>query len=310
MTRGSLLAALLLAGAAAACDDDPTGTVPPAPIDPATAPRVSVDRFSPAASTIFDRTAIPGLPAAGAAIDMDQGPFITHGLGPAGQQVWYYNFDVQPDVPAPFYVFLFEGTTTAVPNQLPVIDLLPGEPGYSDFRRIIRVYVPAGYVANTVTSLAGINNPAFRLEPTDVVINYPVVPEGSTADLGVGGGPTPLRQGWYKSQAFFYFAFEEAILHAALPAGQVPFAPIFVTFAINPGQPGGGPASGFLTEPGTDQTHNVVPVLPGTPGYTPLWDVIAYDNADFADVFDFGSAVAATLLGSQGLVNCPVVRIQ
>ncbi|HET9275922.1 MAG TPA: hypothetical protein VFN96_07625 [Gemmatimonadales bacterium] len=310
MTRRSLLAALLLAGAAAACDDDPTGTVPPVPIDPATAPRASVDRFSPAASTIFDRTAIPGLPAAGAAIDMDQGPFITHGLGPAGQQVSYYNFDVQPDDPAPFYVFLYEGTTTAVPNQLPVIDLLPGEAGYSDFRRIIRVYVPAGYVANTVTSLPGINNPAFRLEPTDIVVNYPVVPEGSTADLGVGGNATPLRQGWYKSQAFFYFAFEEALLRAPLPNGKVPVAPIYVSFTINPGQPGGGPASGFLTEPGTDQTHNVVSALPADATYSPLWDVIAYDRADFAAVFDLGSAVVATLLGSQGLVNCPVVRVQ
>jgi hypothetical protein len=53
-----------------------------------------VDRFSDAAGNLFQRSANPDLPAAGAAIDFDQAPFITQGLGPAGQVVRYYNFDV------------------------------------------------------------------------------------------------------------------------------------------------------------------------------------------------------------------------
>jgi hypothetical protein len=36
-----------------------------------------VDRFSDAAGNLFQRSANPDLPAAGAAIDFDQAPFIT-----------------------------------------------------------------------------------------------------------------------------------------------------------------------------------------------------------------------------------------
>ena len=75
--------------------------------------------------------------------------------------------------------------------------------------------------------------------------------------------------------------------------------------------PGGGPPSGFLTEPGSDQTHNVVAALPPAADYSPLWNVVAYDNADFGLVIDLSSAQAATVLvPSLGLVNCPIVRIQ
>jgi hypothetical protein len=55
-----------------------------------------VDRFSDAAGNLFQRSANPDLPAAGAAIDFDQAPFITQGLGPAGQVVRYYNFGSSP----------------------------------------------------------------------------------------------------------------------------------------------------------------------------------------------------------------------
>lgn len=81
-----------------------------------------------------------------------------------------------------------------------------------------------------------------------------------------------------------------------------------MTFNINPGEPGGGPASGFMREPGTDQTHNVVATLPGDAGYSPLWHVNVYDNAEFDAVTDLSSAQAATLLvDGAGHVNCPIV---
>jgi hypothetical protein len=52
-----------------------------------------------------------------------------------------------------------------------------------------------------------------------------------------------------------------------------PLADIFVTFNVNPGDAGGGPVSGFKTEAGTEQTHNVLTVLPDGAGYSPLWAV-------------------------------------
>lgn len=44
----------------------------------------------------------------------------------------------------------------------------------------------------------------------------------------------------------------------------VPRSPIYVTFNANPGEEGGGPSSGFVTEEGTDQTHNVLAATPAT----------------------------------------------
>lgn len=64
-------------------------------------------------------------------------------------------------------------------------------------------------------------------------------------------------RGWYRGEIVQYFHFGEAPLEAT-PGGLVPTSPIDVTFDVNPEEPGGGPPSGFATEEGTDQTHNVV----------------------------------------------------
>jgi hypothetical protein len=91
----------------------------------------------------------------------------------------------------------------------------------------------------------------------------------------------------------------------------VPLSDILVSFNINPGQDGGGPPSGFMTEPGTSQTHNVVETLPTDDLYSPLWDVDVYDNTDFNSVFDIPSAQAANILATGvALVNCPIVAVE
>jgi hypothetical protein len=287
-----------------ACDDDPMG---PEPLDPDTAPRVSVDRFSDAAAMLFRRSGNAQMPAANAAIDMDQGPFITQGLGPGGEIVRYYNFDVQSTTPAPIFVLFREGESMPVAGQLNIIDVIPGEGGYNDFWQVVRVTVPANYVANTVTSRAEIQAAGYATETTSTIVNCPVVPDGSTADLG--GGADGLTRGWYRGQVVFYFNFGEVPLMTTM-AGAVPTSPIFVTFNVNPDEAGGGPASGFRTESGTMQTHNVIATLPGQTGYSPLWDVRPYDNASFDMVMDLATAQAAPSFGMAALVNCPVVSVQ
>lgn len=117
------------------------------------------------------------------------------------------------------------------------------------------------------------------------------------------------RGGWYRDQVVYYFNFFEADLAPA--AGVVPTSPIYVTFNANPGDPGGGPASGFVTEPGTAQTHNVPATLPGDPGYSPLWAVHIYDNAAFGTVMNLDTASAAKMLEPNGpTVNCPIVSVK
>jgi hypothetical protein len=306
MVRAVTLTATLVA--LAACGDDSTGPQFPAPKDPVTAVRVPIDRFSASAAMLFVRTAENGLPAANAPIDMDTGPFITSGLGPNGERITYYNFDVQPVGPAPIFVLYREGQSTPVQGQLNIVDVIPGEAGYNDFWQVMKVTVPASYVANSITSVDEIRTLGLTVEPTSAIVNCPIVPEGSVARLHIGPS-TGLTLGWYRGQVVSYFNFDEAPL-AATAQGEVPVAPIFVSFTINPDAPGGGAASGFKTEPGSDQTHNVAGALPGGPGYSPLWNVLVYDNAAFASVSDLTTAGQAPQLGSAGIVNCPIVAVE
>ena len=112
----------------------------------------------------------------------------------------------------------------------------------------------------------------------------PVVPDKSRARARLKGEDAKLHRAWYRGQVAKHFSFDEAPL--SVEGGNVPVSPIYVTFNVNPDQPNGGPASGFRTEPNSHQTHNVPATLPGDEGYSPLWLVAVYDNADFASVRD------------------------
>ncbi|SEL59344.1 hypothetical protein [Haloferax larsenii] len=277
--------------------------------DPMSAPRATIDRFSEAAGTLMVRTDENGLPGPDEAIDFDQMPFITQGLGPDGSVVRYYNFDVQTTTPAPIYVLFREGEDTPISGQLNVIDVIPGDEGYNDFWQVHKVTVPESYEANTVTSLADIGDAGYETEATETLVNCPVVPDGSTASMRYDDGDTGLVEGWYKGEVVSYFQFTEVPL--SVSDGSVPLSPIYVAFNVNPGEDGGGPASGFMTEEGSDQTHNVVATVPGDQGYSPLWFVNIYDNAEFGSVSDLDSATDAEQLASgAATVNCPVVSVE
>ncbi|WP_276258745.1 hypothetical protein [Haloglomus litoreum] len=276
------------------------------PTDPASAERVSVDRFSEAAGTLMVRTEENGLPGPDEPVDFDQAPFVTKGLGPDGGHVTYYNFDVQPTTPAPIFVLFREGADTPVEGQLNVIDAVPGDEGYNDFWHVHAVTVPESYEANTVTSRQAIADAGYEVTATDMLVNCPVVPDGSTATMRGGDSDPGLVEGWYRGTVVSYFQFTEAPLTSS--GESVPLSPIWVTFNVNPGEDGGGPPSGFRTEAGSDRTHNVLATVPGQEGYSPLWLVNIYDNADFEAVSDLDSAQAAEVLASgAATVNCPVV---
>jgi hypothetical protein len=283
------------------------------PEDPDTAPEVSVDRFSDAAATLMKRSENPGLPAADDPINYDQGaPFITKGLGPDGQMVEYYNFDVQPTEPAPIYVLFSEGESSPVPDQLNIIDVIPGDNGYNDFWHLHKVTVPEAYEANVVTSLQEIMDKGYDIEATETLVNCPVVPEGSSASKRMGGGNSDLIRGWYKDQVVYYFSFEEKAL-TRTANDMVPLSPIYVTFNVNPdpNDPNSGPPSGFMSEQGNMQTHNVVATIPSDNSYSPLWMVNVYDNADFSNVSNLSTAQSANILATGvANVNCPIVSVQ
>jgi hypothetical protein len=306
MKKSFLAVALLVLG----CSDEMAGKDPDGlgeAKDPATAEVVSVDRFAEGVGMLQVRTADNGLPGPNEPVDFDRAPFITQGFAPDGDVVRYYNFDVQPLVPAPIYVLFREGEDAPVEGQLNIIDVIPGDAGYNDFWNVVKVTVPGGYVANQLASAQAIRDAGYAMESTDMIVNCPVVPRGSTATKRLNGESTALVRGWYKDELVYYFNFGEAALKAQ--SGKVPVSPIYVTFNVNPDQQGGGPASGFVMEEGSEQTHNVVATIPGDAGYSPLWSVSVYDNADFASVVDLASVSAANVLATGvANVNCPVVE--
>ena len=173
----------------------------PSGVNPDTAAKQAVDRFSASAGMLMVRTATNGLPAANAAIDFDKAPFITKGFGPSGNTVDYYNFDVQSTVPAPIYVPMNNGKT--IEGQLNIIEQIPGDAGYNDFWVVNAVEVPADFVANSITSLADIQAKGYAVKPTTNLVNCPVVPEGSTATKRLGSGGKGLVRGWYKGKIVF-----------------------------------------------------------------------------------------------------------
>ncbi len=138
--------------------------------------------------------------------------------------------------------------------------------------------------------------------------SMPVVPDKSHARARLSGEDPGLQSAWYRGQVAKYFSFNEAPLSAA--GTSVPVSPIYVTFNVNPGDKDGGPASGFRAEPNTQQTHNVPATLPGDPGYSPLWLVLIYNNADWPEVHDLKTAQKAkVLVPAAATVNCPIVSI-
>ncbi len=284
------------------------------PKDPNTAARAVVDRFGASAATMFLRDETNGFPGPNDPVDFDQPPFLSRGLGPEGESVRYYNFDVQPTASIPIFVLTREGETGSVPGQPNIVDLIPGDVGYGDFWQMHMVTVPGDYVANTITSLEAITAAGFAIEPTNMIVNCPIVPDGSTAALRMDGASPDLVQGWYRDQIITYFTFVEKLITVDVPetgSVNVPLADVFVSFNINPGETGGGPTSGPMLEPNTDQSHSVFSALPADLGYSPLWIVNVYDNADFDDVRDFATAQSANLIAAEAMiVNCPIVEIE
>lgn len=70
-----------------------------------------------------------------------------------------------------------------------------------------------------------------------------------------------------------------------------------------------GPASCFIVEMGTMQTHNVLATTPSDASYSPMWQVHMVDNAGFAGISNLTTAQSANILNpNAALVNCPTVQ--
>jgi hypothetical protein len=209
--------------------------------------------------------------------------------------VTYYNFNnpvPSPDggatvIPAPIYV-LFYDDGTPVPGQNNIIDVVPGDDGYSDLWQVHQVTVPDDYSANSVRSYAQIVAAGYSVTPLEMYVNCPVVPEGSS----LSGGEPGLTAGWYRGQSVFYFDF------GLNPTAS---APIYVFFYDD-----GMPVAG---------QNNVIDTIPGLPNYSAFWqvhmvtvpdDYVANSATSLMDIMAAGYTITPTDI----LVNCPVEMLE
>jgi len=237
-------------------------------------PTVEVDRFSDLAATFFKRSDEPSLPAANEPIDFDA-DFLRRGIGPNGEAIEFYQFDVRETTPAPVYL-LFDARGDAIAGQLPIFDELPGDAGYNDLRLVQQVTVTErDFRPNSVTSLQDIEAGGYTVVSTELIMNCVVVPDSSVAARRFDGDQSPgLLEGWYRDQIVKYLLFEnpDGGTTAEFAGGGVS-TPIMYAFFDNDTDPSGG----FAVEDGT--THNVAVRLPGQEGYSPLWHCSCSNSA-------------------------------
>jgi hypothetical protein len=225
-----------------------------------------------------------------------------------GRQTFYYDFgsnsatnsDASKVVPAPIFAFATgvdaNGNPQLVAGQHNVIDVLPGQPGYSDLWQVNLVMVPSGYVANTIKSVDDIHKSGYQVTATKMLVNCPVVAPNSTlAEPNPASGSTGTTKGWYRGQEVQYFDF------GASPDFTAPI------FAFATGVDANGNPQLVAGQ------HNVIDALPGDPGYSPFWHV----NLVIVPAGYQANSITSTaqikqsgfkVIEAPKVVNCPVVR--
>lgn len=274
------------------------------------APVAAIDRFAPGVATLFNREApvfnpsvvADILPDANAPIDMDT-HFLVYALGPKGEKVTYYALDISsPTAARAFTVHGEDGEPIA--GQLPILETIPGDAGYNDFVHVQEVHVGNQYVANSLTSVAEIEDMTARgvavLVDKGRVANWPAVPAGTIAERKFDGEPVSGFRAWKNGEVVHFLNFDRQLVLGA--DGSAPASNVSVIFAD-----GMSPAEGFATEADGVQTHNVLQTLPGDDEYSSLWAHQVGRLDGFDTVRDWPTANANFQAKLDIAVNCPIV---
>lgn len=218
-----------------------------------------------------------------------------------GREVRYYDFGTRSPLvdgevlTAPIYAFVYgmngDGSPDFVPDQHNVVDVAPGEEGYSDLWRVNLVTVPADYEANSVKSVGEIMGNEYPVTPTENLVNCPVVPANSVLEVQDG-----LVKGWYDGEPIYYFDF------GSNPVTTAPIY-VFITGMNDQGNPQ------FV-----EDQRNVIDVAPFDEGYSAFWrvnfvtvsgDYTANSFTSLDDILDNDLPITRTDI----VVNCPVVEV-
>jgi hypothetical protein len=215
------------------------------------------------------------------------------------QEVVYYDFGMNSPTSgasvatAPIWAFITgmnaDGTAAFVEGQHNVVDVVPGDAGYSDLWEVMLVTVPGGYEADSLKSREDVENSGYDIMPAGIFVNCPIVPEGTTFEAGES-----LVQGWYRGEPVFYPDF------GPNPNFAIPIW-VFITGMDGDGNPQ------FL-----DGQHNIIDAIPGDAAYSAFWQVnlVTVDDSYERDSIRSAAAVPSSgyeVTTTDLVVNCPVV---
>jgi hypothetical protein len=218
------------------------------------------------------------------------------------EAVEYYDFGMNTPLAtgdsvasAPIWVLVHEMMAGEDPQfvegQHNIVDVVPGDDGYSDLWQVMLVEVPDDYEADSIRNAADIDEMAYPVTETEMYVNCPIVHEGTELE-----GGEPLVQGWYRDEEVYYPDF----------GLNIPFA-IPIWAFITGMDSGGNPQ--FV-----EGQHNIIDAVPGDDGYSAFWrvnlvtvpeDFEPDSIRDAADVNEMGYEVTETDL----VVNCPIVAM-
>jgi hypothetical protein len=268
----------------------PLSVTPPAQDFGLDAPLLFVDRFSDKAAKRLRRDRVRGLPGPNEPIHLDAAPFLLELTGPGGRKARCYDLDLRPPTPARFYVF-YDAQGNYILTQFPIVDVAPGDPGYTDVWDLWKVTAPTSYRADnslrdmkTLERLLADKESGYTAERTGALLNGPIVPEGSSASMKADrrDGAAALRYVWYRGKRAPYLYFEQTL---RITGDLAPVSSMTVVTAT--GATTGAPAS----DPLASATTIDLPALPGDPGYSPLRKAMGSDGRPLYEE----------------PVNCPVV---
>eukprot|EP00755_Sulcionema_specki_P011158 Sspe_Gene.7405::Locus_2511_Transcript_1_1_Confidence_1.000_Length_9464::g.7405::m.7405 len=176
-----------------------------------------------------------------------------------GRAVTYYSIDTPGgpfgDAAVPVAAPLFEFVTPTgdkITRQDAVIDVLPGQSGYSDLRRVVYITVPSGYAGAVITWAHDI--PAdWERRPTATFVNCPVVHKLTRLENLDDAVRFPMRTLWYRGEIVQCIAF-------TVSATAV-FAPT------------------VYTANATQANETIFPVVPPDPQYMGLWRVHPFESS-------------------------------
>ena len=216
---------------------------------------------------------------------------LVHGFA-GGSPIRYWDLGPAPDFAAPIFQLVREGPGgDLVPIDHPtIVDVIPGDVGYSPFWSLLTVNVTDVYAGELLTSFAAVQEAERRgmVQAPRIqrrAVNCPAV--GRDVTLEVGGDAEPLAapaRFFYKGMTVDYFDFGEFALEENT---NVPTAPRYVLR-----REGAEPLSEVLRgvditgDGDANDTNDVFAGAPADDGFSPLCQTVSVAVATSTESID------------------------